>query len=83
MRSGFVKQLETLSENEEWICLGKKGTQQNINIDELGEFSGIRLIVQYEYIREWDGVHYSEKNKLFNNILGERYGENIFIPYQK
>lgn len=79
----FEQELEILSENREWICLGKKGIQQSVNIDELGEFSGIQLIVQYKYDRVYDLVYYPEKNQILNNILEERYGENIFIPYRK
>lgn len=83
MRSGFVQQLETLSENKEWICLGKKGTQQNINVNELGELSKIRLIVQYTYVKMSELDNCLKKNQIFNNILEKRYGENIFIPYHK
>lgn len=83
MRPGFEQELEILSENREWICLGKKGIQQSVNIDELGDLSGIQLIVQYKYDRMRDLIHYPEKNQILNNILEERYGENIFIPYHK
>lgn len=83
MRPGLVQELEILSENKEWICLGRKGMQQSINIDELGEFSKIWLIVQYEYDRIDGLVSYSEKKQILNNVLEERYGENIFIPYRK
>lgn len=83
MRPGFEQELEILSENREWICLGKKGIQQNVNIDELGEFSEIQLIVQYKYDKVNESVRYPEKNQILNNILEERYGENIFIPYHK
>ncbi|MCH5251057.1 MAG: ATP-binding protein [Lachnospiraceae bacterium] len=83
MRSGLVQELEILSANKEWICLGRKGIKQNINIDKLGDLSKINLIVQYKYKRIGEAHNFSEKSLIFNKMLEKRYDNNIFIPYHK
>lgn len=88
MRSGFIDEIQVLSENQEWVCLGTNNISKPIDLDKLGDLSGIHLIVQYQYeivdnIQEQYGkpVRDKEKIKMLNEILEERYKGNIFIPY--
>lgn len=82
IRQGFLQEFEKISENEEWICFGRKGVQERIKVDELGNLSKICLMIQYEYERICDLDNYPEKSLLFNNLLEEKYGGKVFIPYK-
>lgn len=81
MRSGFVIDLEILSQNDEWICVGRKGMNIQIDINELGDLDGIEQIVQYKFETRQDLDGNIEKNDILNKILEERYKDKIFLPY--
>lgn len=69
---------DKLCENQQWVCLQKKGENFDIDLDELGDMKGIDLIIKYRFRRIGPD---KSSDDLFSSLLAERLGGNTFLSY--